>query len=249
MQSCIGVLWTLAILGVGVWCIPRFLTDMKTKDKDKGRMATIKSDILTPSESTSRKEVGVQDSACTTIPSGTTPSKAATEVTPAVLDKLVVAVDSVAGKLSSMENRLIRLESQAVTPRNQLAAGAGISTDPDEPYFMSADQPVVKPKHRRIKQVASDVDTVESDSNAKSRKKKRPEKKATHAVKTLTQDEVHLLSKSVDKTLVQKQPMPLEGAALTDVGLLTQREIEELSEIALNAPTMAQAPTTQATQI
>ena len=159
------------IVGVGVCCIPRLLMDMKTKDKDKGRMATNKAEILTPSESTSRKEVGVQDSACTTIPSGTTPSNVATEATSAVLDKLAVAVDSVAGKLSIMENCLMRLESQAVTPRNQLVAGAGISTDPDEPYFMSADQPVVKPKHRRIKQVASDVDTLESDSDAKSRKK------------------------------------------------------------------------------
>ena len=47
--------------------VSTWLVAMKNKDKDKIKMATCKTEHLTANESTSRKEVGVQDSTCTTV--------------------------------------------------------------------------------------------------------------------------------------------------------------------------------------
>ena len=53
---------------------------MKNKDKDKIKMATGKTKNLTANESASRKEVGVQDSMCTTVLSMATVDGATQEV-------------------------------------------------------------------------------------------------------------------------------------------------------------------------
>ena len=88
----------------------------------------------------------------------------------------------------------------------------------------------------------SDIDALDTDSYRKGRKKKQGERKAGHAVKTMLQEEVYRLNTIVHKTVVEKQSMPTEGLLLGDMGILTQREIKELSNIALgNAPSTAQA--------
>ena len=53
----------------------------------------------------------------------------------------------------------------------------------------------------------------------------------------MLQEEVYRLNTIVHKTVVEKQSMPTEGLLLGDMGILTQREIKELS----NAPSTAQA--------
>ena len=161
-----------------------------------------------------------------------------------MLDKLVLAVDSVAGKLTHMENHLLKLESDSAATKgseNVLIQGPA---DSDEPYFMDTVQVGAKPKHRQIRQVASDIDTLESESEAKTGKKKRAERKPTHTIRSITQEEAAALNKGVDNTTVERRPMPGEGTLLGDVGMLAQREIEELSDIALGGP----AVTPHATQ-
>ena len=81
---------------------------MKSKDKEKNKMSTSKTDHLTANESTSCKEVGVQDRTCTTVLTASTSDTTPQEVSTTVLDELGLAVDTVAGKLTHMENRLYK---------------------------------------------------------------------------------------------------------------------------------------------
>ena len=46
-----------------------------------------------------------------------------------------------------------------------------------------------------------------------------------------------MLDKGTDKTIIERKPLPGEGTLLSDVGILSQKEIEELSDIALGAQT------------
>ena len=243
----VRVFWWTVILVVSVRFVYSVVDAMKNKDKEKGKMASSKAENLTPSECVSRKEVGVHDSTCTTVPAGAASSSTSADATTTMLDKLVVAVDTVAGKLSYMENRLLKLETESVAPQRQEMSLAGVLTDPDEPFFVEQAQSVVKTKHCHVRQVVSDADALESD--AKSRKKKHSDKKTGHAIKTLTQ-EAQVLSRAVDKIVVERRSLPTEGPLLGEVGILTQREMEEMSDIALETETnIAQVTTAQATQL
>ena len=64
-------------------------------------------------------------------------------------------MDSVAGKLTHMENRLLKLEWDAGAHRPADIAAFQGPADAEEPIFMGA-QGRAKPKHRRLRQVASD---------------------------------------------------------------------------------------------
>ena len=79
---------------------------------------------------------------------------------------------------------------------------------------MSATQAGAKPKHRHIRQVVSDIEKLESEVEAKTWKKKRAERKPTHTVRSLTPEEVAALNKGVDKTIIEKKPMLVEGTLL-----------------------------------
>ena len=51
----------------------------------------------------------------------------------------------------------------------------------------------------------SDLEVVESDSDGKTHKKKQSERKASHTVKPMSQEEVQRLNKSVNKTIVERK--------------------------------------------
>ena len=64
-----------------VWVREYLCFEMKYKEKDKGKMATTKVDNLTANESTSHKEVGVQDSTGTAVLSTATSDTTTHEAT------------------------------------------------------------------------------------------------------------------------------------------------------------------------
>ena len=64
----------------------------------------------------------------------------------------------------------------------------------------------------------------------------------THAIKTIPQDRNQKLSKCVDRTIVEKRTNPANQMLLDKSNILSQKEIEELSEIAFGTmPQVAQA--------
>ena len=87
-----------------------------------------------------------------------------------VLDRLVDAIDSVAGKLGHIETHLLRLE-EATPGRPVQTTTHEHNLDPDEPVFTGMSQIAPRQKHRHLRQVMSDIDIVESDVDSKVRKK------------------------------------------------------------------------------
>ena len=76
----------------------------------------------------------------------------------------------------------------------------------------------------------SDIEIIESDTE-KARRKHRQETKLS--VKTISQEYVQRMNKCVDRTIVErKQPRPAEAMTLTEAGLLSQKEMEELGQFA-----------------
>ena len=84
--------------------------------------------------------------------------------------------------------------------------------------------------------VGSDLEAPESDADLKQHKNKKQERKPTHAIKTIPQDYVLKLNKHIDKTVVEKKQKPTETMTLSEAGLLTQKELEELGNIGLRMP-------------
>ena len=206
------------------------MSDMKGKDKEKVK-TTGKLDGS--SEATSRKEVGVQDSPCL-VAAQAAPVTVVGESVSSVLDKLVYAVDGVAGKIGNLETRLTSLEGQVRRP----VSGEAIIVDSDEPTFGQQLGQGARPKIRKVRTVASDVEMVDSDIE-KGKRKKRQDRKQTHTVKTMSQEYAQKLSKVADQTIIEKRNKPAESMTLADAGLLSQQDIEELGSIALDNPPQA----------
>ena len=203
------------------------MSDMKGKDKEKVK-TTGKLDGS--SEATSRKEVGVQDSPCL-VTAQDAPVTAVGESVTLVLDKYLYAVDSVVGKIGNLETRLTSLEGQV---RRQVS-GEAIIVDSDEPTFGQQLGQGAKPKIRKVRTAASDIEIVDSDIE-KGKRKKRQDRKQTHTVKTMSQEYAQKLSKVTDQTIIEKRNKPAESMTLADAGLLSQQDIEELGSIALENP-------------
>ena len=178
------------------------------------------------------KEVGVQDSGCDTVVQQPRCEGPGAEGTTGVLDKLVAAVDTVAGKLGHIEERLVRLEEQkpGMVAR---AIGQDNIVDSDEPVFTGVSQVISKQRQRKTRQVFSDADITESDMDSKTRKKKKSERKVSHTVTTIPADYSQKLNKYTGQTIVEKRPAPADQMLLNEANLLSQKEIEELSEFTL----------------
>ena len=69
---------------------------------------------------------------------------------------------------------------------------------------------------------------VEYDIDPKQIKKKKQERKVTHAIKAMLQDYAQQLSKYTDKTVIEQKKKPTETMTLVDAGLLSQKELEEV---------------------
>ena len=93
--------------------------------------------------------------------------------------------------------------------------------DSDEPTFGQQLGQGARPKIRKVRTVASDVEIVDSDIE-KGKKKKRQDRKQGHTVKTMSQEYAQKLSKVTDQTIIEKRNKPAESMTLADVGLLSQ---------------------------
>ena len=115
------------------------------KGKNKQKMAT-KPLELGGNEATSHCEVGVQDSMCIVAPQQGEPQTMPESVS-SVLDKLVNAVNGVAGKIGSIETRLSSLGGEVRHPNATLEPV--ISVESDEPLFGTQLGVGTKPKVRK----------------------------------------------------------------------------------------------------
>ena len=201
---------------------------MRTREKTK----IIMSKPDNSNEVVSRREVGVQDNPCTVTTQETNSNKAEPMV--AMIDKLMSAVDSVSSKLGTIETRLLSLEGEAKNSTDSDCFVSGIQLPSSEPLFGTVGG--VRPKTRKPKVVGSDLEAPESDADLKQRKKKKQERKPTHAITTIPQDYALKLSKHTDKTVVERKQKPTETMTLGEAGLLTQKELQELGNIGLGMP-------------
>ena len=209
---------------------------MRTRDKAKIIMAS-KSDSVA-NETASRKEVGAQDNPVV-ISEGESQPGASQNNTELMLDRLVQMVDGVAGKIGVLEQRLTQLEGDA---GERAPVGGDIlppRTETDEPRFGEAGVYRAKPKVKKSRTTVSDFEIVESNVEGRTKKKKKAEKKAGHAIKVIPQEYMQKLSKCVDRTVVEKRAKPAESMTLMEAGLLTTQEIEELGNIGLGAQAQA----------
>ena len=149
-------------------------------------------------------------------------------------------MDSVTGKLGLVETRLNALEGEAQVGRAALDAIP--NSELDEPLFHNVGG--TRPKHRRIQQLGSDIEILDSDSDAKTtERKKKAEKKASHAVKVMSKDYMQKNCKAADRTTVERKPrMGAETLTMGEAGLLSQQNIEDLGQITLG---MVQPPLQQ----
>ena len=201
---------------------------MRTREKTK----IIMSKPDNPNEMVSRREVRVQDNPCSVTTQETSQNK--TEQMVAMIDKLMSAVDNVSTKLGPIETRLLSLEGEAKNSTDSDCFVSGIQLPSGEPLFGAVAG--ARPKTRKAKVVGSDLEAPESDADLKQHKKKKQERKPTHAIKTIPQDYVQKLNKHIDKTAVEKKQKPTETMTLSEAGLLTQKELEELGNIGLRMP-------------
>ena len=147
-----------------------------------------------------------------------------------------MAVDGVARKIGNIESRLTSLEGEVQQPVTVVGDTALI--DNDEPIFGQQLGQGAKPKIRKVRAVASDVEVIDSDIE-KVKKKKQQERKQGHAVKSMSQEYAQKLNKVTDQTIIEWRGRPAESTTLADLGLLSQREIEELGDIALGSTPQA----------
>ena len=187
---------------------------MKGKDKEKATKSGNKDDVILINEMASRKEIGAQDNPCTSVMQGEKKPEAITTV----LEKLVGAVDNVTGKLGGIESRLNVLETDVRSPKT-------MSQEPLEQWYMGDELLFntaggARPKQRRVKQIMSDVEIVDSDSDGKSRKKKKAEKKGPVPAR---------LNQCTDKTTVERRSRYTETGA-TAQGLLPQAGASGISQ-------------------
>ena len=125
------------------------MSDMKGKDKEKV------------------KTTGKLDSPCL-VTAQAAPVTAVGESVTSVLDKLVYAVDGVAGKIGNLETRLTSLEGQVRRP----VSGEAIIVDSDEPTFGQQLGQSARPKIRKVRTVASDIEIVDTDIEKGKRQKR-----------------------------------------------------------------------------
>ena len=111
-----------------------------------------------------------------------------------------------------------------------------------EPVFKNISTTGARPKTRRVVQVASDVELIELDSDSKTKKKKRQERKSVHVVKTMSQEYASKLSQNVDRTVIEKRAKRAETMTLADAVLLSKTDVEELSEITVGNIAQATQP-------
>ena len=185
------------------------MNSMKGKEKEK-LVKNVNRDVegAVANEIASRKEVGVQDNLCTPVPQGE--KGTGMDSVSSILEKLVGAVDNVTGKLGGIESRLNQLEAEA---RGSLATSqesVGQWQTGDEPLFNTVGG--TRPKQRRVKQIMSDVEIIDSDSDGKTRKKKKAEKKptgqTTHTVSVMSPEQIAKLNQVTDRTIVEKRVKP-----------------------------------------
>ena len=78
------------------------------------------------------------------------------------------------------------------------------------------------------------IEIIDSDSDGKSRKKKKGEKKhevqGQHAVKIMNSDQVEKLNLYTDKTVVERRPRPSHTISAVEVNLQTQGELNTLTD-------------------
>ena len=116
---------------------------------------------------------------------------------------MVTAMDSVTGKLGLVETRLNALEGEARVGKATMDTVA--NSELDEPLFHNVGG--ARPKHRLIQQLGSDIEILDSDSDARTSKcKKKVEKKASHAVTVMSKDYIQKNSKAADKITVERKP-------------------------------------------
>ena len=170
---------------------------MRTRDKAKAIMASKSDSVM--NETVSRKEVGAQDNPVV-ISEGESQSDVQQNNTELMLGRLVQMVDGVAGKIGVLEQRLIQLEGdadeRAPTGRNILPT----RTETDEPRFGEVSASGTKPKEKKSRTTLNDIEIVESDVEGRTKKKKKAEKKAGHAIKVIPQEYMQKLSKCADHT-------------------------------------------------
>ena len=152
-----------------------------------------------------------------------------------MLEKLVTAVDSVTGKLGLVETRLNALEGEARV--NRATADAEPTSELDEPLFNAAGG--ARPKHRRIQQLGNDIEILDSGSDARiSKRKKKVDKKASHAVKVMSKDYILKHSKLPDGITVKRKPQAapeFEGEARVNRATADAAPTSELDEPLFNA--------------
>ena len=83
------------------------------------------------------------------------------EFVSSVLDKLVNAVDGVAGKIGSIETKLSSLEGEVRHPNATVEPV--INVESDKPLFRTQLGNGAKPKVKKRKLVSSDVEIIDSD--------------------------------------------------------------------------------------
>ena len=128
-------------------------------------------------------------------------AQARPEPVAAMLDKLMTVVDSVSTKIGSIES-LLSMEGVVKNSIDSDCFVSEIQLPTGEPLFGATGG--AKPKIRKLKGVGSDFETLESDVEVKQRKKKH-DKKPTHAIETIPQEYTQRLSKHTDKTLIEKK--------------------------------------------
>ena len=180
---------------------------MKSKEKEK-KMATKSTDNLTLSESTLRKEVGAQDNVSEAVPQGGMSDGQGAESNIGVLDHLANMVGNVADKLGTIEARLSKLEEESGRTLITDLPPCDHTVDPDKHVFTGLSQLGVRPKHRRLRQVMSDVEILELDNESKLHKKKKGEKKTGHSVKNIPLEYAQRLAKCADKTVIERRVKP-----------------------------------------
>ena len=193
---------------------------MRTREKAKSDMSKAENS----SEAVSRREVGVQDNPCTVTTQDIVHNRP--EPVAVMLDKLMSAVDGVSTKIGTIESGLLSLEGEVRSSGDSDCYVSGVQTATGEPLFGTQAMGGVRPKVRKPKMTGTDFDVGDSDLDGKQKKKKKQEKKGAHAVKVMLQEYAAQLSKYTDRTIVEKKKIPTETMTLSDVGLLSQKEVE-----------------------
>ena len=176
---------------------------MKSKEKEKVVKVQPKdSDSMFVNELTSRKEVGVQDNRC--VATMNAEKKQTGESISAVLDKLVDAVDSVAGKLGGIESRLTAIEEEVSLPKME---------HQDTIAHAYPDVPLIQEQNQ----------ITDSDLDAQSKKKRMCEKgpscREVYVIRS-----VNNWGSLSDKTVIERKVKPAATVMMAEAGVLLQAE-------------------------